>query len=55
MIGDFVKVILNPYAGMYTAIKDNDEIEIQYFENKFGKWVLAEADVDNGGKHTFSK
>lgn len=56
---------------MYATVKDNsygDEVEIQYLEKKFGKWVLkpgdldsrmsnemllVEAEVDNRGRHTF--
>ena len=39
-----------PLLGYYAVILDSsygDEWEVQYFEMKYGKWVLKEGDLDS--------
>lgn len=40
--GAYVRVLKNPFKGYYAVIIDQvaDDLEIQYFEKQFGKWIL---------------
>ena len=49
-IGYHVKIISQPYVGLYAVVINEsygDEMEIQYFEEKYGKWVLKDGDLDS--------
>ena len=49
-IGDYVKVIKNPYKGYYATVTDssaNEEIEINYFQRKGKYWKLKKYDLDS--------
>ena len=49
-VGDFVNIIKKPFDGLYAVVVNvsyGDELEIQYCEKRYGKWVLKEGDVDS--------
>ena len=49
-MGDYVKIVSGLFEGLYATVLDKsygDEFEIQYFEEKFGKWILKEGDIDS--------
>ena len=48
--GDYVKIVKGSFNGLYATVLGEsygDEIEIQYFEKKFGKWIVKDKDVDS--------
>ena len=70
-IGDSVKIVTGLFQGYYATILGRsygDELEIQYFEEKYGKWILkghidsrspeemvkVTATVDGRSRYTFS-
>ena len=49
-IGDYVKIIKEPYFHFYAVLLDSsygDEFEIQCCEKKYRKWVLKKNDFDS--------
>ena len=48
--GDCVLIKKGQFMGYYAMVTDDsfcDELEIQYFERKFGKYVLKPLDLDS--------
>ena len=48
--GSYVQVVSGPFKGFYASVVCNsygDEWEINFFEKKFGSWVLKEGDIDS--------
>ena len=48
--GDYVKVVSGLFKGFYATVLGKSyggEVEIQYFQEKYGKWVLKENDIDS--------
>ena len=49
-IGYYVKIIHGMYKGFYATVVDasiGGEWEVNYFEEKFGKWILKKNDLDS--------
>ena len=49
-VGEYVKVIKGLFSGLYATVLGKsygDELEIQYFENSFGKYILKDNDIDS--------
>ena len=48
--GDCVKIVNGLFAGYYAIVLDSsygDEWEINYFEKRYGDWVIKEGDIDS--------
>ena len=48
--GHHVKIIKGSFIGLYATVTGEsygDEVEIQYFEPKFGKWILRDNDMES--------
>ena len=48
--GDYVKVVSGLFKGVYATVLGKsygDEVEIQYFQERFGKRILKENDIDS--------
>ena len=48
--GDYVKVFSGLFTELYATVLGKsygDEVEIQYFQERFGKWILTENDIDS--------
>ena len=48
--GEYVKIVKGSFAGLYATLLGEsygNEVEIQYFEKKFGKWIVKDRDVDS--------
>ena len=49
-MGDYVKIVSGLFKGYYATVLGEsygEEKEIQYFEEKFGKWILKDGDIDS--------
>ena len=48
--GDYIKVVSGLFKGLYATVLGKsygDEVEIQYFQERFGKRILKENDIDS--------
>ena len=53
--GDCVKIIKGAFEGYYAKIMDkiHDQYEINYFEKRYGKYVLKDFDLDSRSPEDF--
>ena len=48
--GCYVKIVNGLFSGFYATITNKsygDELEINYFQKQYGKWILKDGDLDS--------